>query len=118
MTGVPHVVTWFSICRQLLGRDIVFSCHNSVLFLCRDDVATKVPCRDQDGHDKRLGLQQAWPWARILCYDKVFLCCDRIWPWLEFLCHDRVFSCRDRVGLSEENLCRDRVLYVMTKFIF
>ena len=43
MTGVPCVVTWFSSCRQFLGRDIVFSCCDSALFLCHDDVAIEVP---------------------------------------------------------------------------
>ena len=49
MTGVPFVVigfpcvaTWFSGYRQLPGRDIVFLCRDSALFLCRDDVAEEV----------------------------------------------------------------------------
>ena len=41
-TGVPCVATWSSGCRQLLGCDIVFSCHDSALFLCCDDVVTEV----------------------------------------------------------------------------
>ena len=42
MIEVPCVATWFSGYRKLLGRDIVFSCRDSALFLYRDDVATEV----------------------------------------------------------------------------
>ena len=32
-----------SLCRrQLLGRDIVFPCYDSALFLCHDNVVTEV----------------------------------------------------------------------------
>ena len=40
--GFPYVATWFSSCRQLLGREIVFPCRDRALFLCRDDVKTEV----------------------------------------------------------------------------
>ena len=40
--GVPCVATWFTGFMQLLGHDRVFPCRDSVLFLCRDNVATKV----------------------------------------------------------------------------
>ena len=39
---VPCVATWFLGCRQLLGRDIVFSCRENALLLCRDDDTTEV----------------------------------------------------------------------------
>ena len=42
MIVVHCVATWFSGCRQLHGRDIAFSCCDDALFLCHDDVATKV----------------------------------------------------------------------------
>ena len=48
--GFPYVATWFSSCRQLLGRNIVFSCHNTAFFLYRD---RGFPCHERDGHDKR-----------------------------------------------------------------
>ena len=38
----PCVATWFLGRRQLLSRDIVFSCRDSALFLGRDDVAIEV----------------------------------------------------------------------------
>ena len=34
--GVPCVATWLSGLMQLLGRDIVFPCRDSVLLLYRD----------------------------------------------------------------------------------
>ena len=40
--GVHCVATWFSGYRQLHGREIAFSCPDDALFLCHDDVATKV----------------------------------------------------------------------------
>ena len=40
--GVPYVATWFSGCKQLLSRDIVFSCRDSALCLCRDNVTIEV----------------------------------------------------------------------------
>ena len=48
VTWVPCVTTWLSGLLQLLGRDIVFPCIDSVLLLCRDNVTTKmVMTRDQ-----------------------------------------------------------------------
>ena len=41
-TGVPCVATWFSYCKQLLSRDIVFPCRDRALLLYRDDVETEV----------------------------------------------------------------------------
>ena len=40
--GVPCVATWLSSLMQLLGRNIVFPCHDSVLLLCCDNVAIEV----------------------------------------------------------------------------
>ena len=93
----------------------------------------RFPCRDRDGHDKRLGvtpfmLQQIWPWQGFLCRDKafqvttefgqgqeflcrdrIFLCCDRVWPWIGFLCRDEVFLHRDRVWPRQGILGRDKL---------
>ena len=41
-TGVPCVATWLLGFMQLLGRDIVFPCRDSVLFLYHDNVVTEV----------------------------------------------------------------------------
>ena len=40
--GVPCVATWLSRLRQLLGRNVVFPCRDSVLLLCHDNVMTEV----------------------------------------------------------------------------
>ena len=40
--GVTSVVTWLSGLMQLLGRDIVFPCRNSVLLFYHDNVVTEV----------------------------------------------------------------------------
>ena len=37
---VSCVAIWLSGFMQLLGRDIVFPCRDSVLLFCRDNVAT------------------------------------------------------------------------------
>ena len=42
VTRVPCVTTWFSGFMQLLFRDIVLPCRDSVLLLCRDNVVTEV----------------------------------------------------------------------------
>ena len=101
-TGVPCVATWLLGLMQLLGHDIVFPCRDSVLILYRDNVTIEVPCRNQDGHDKRSGvatfvLQHVWPWQGILCSDWAFLCRDIVWSRPRVSCRDRVFLCCDRV---------------------
>ena len=63
--GVPCFATWFSNSRQLLGRDIVFSCCDSACFSVVTMSRQRFSCRDRDDHDKRLGvapfmLQHVW----------------------------------------------------------
>ena len=111
--GFPCVATWFSGCRQLLGRDIVLSCHDIALFLCCDDVATEVFLIAIETTTTRgQVMQQVWPWAGILCRDKVFLCRDIVWS------RPRVFMSRHSIFMSRHSLVKTKSFYVATKYFY
>ena len=113
----------------MLGRDIVFSCCDSALFLCRDYVTTEVSMSGPRRSRQKvrccilhvaigLALAKSFyvvieyffrdrvrPWAGILCCDKVFLSRDRAWSRPRVFMSRQIFFffCRDRVGQGEEN---------------
>ena len=97
----------------MLGRDIVLSCHDIALFLCHDDVATEVfLIATKTTTTRGQVMQQVWPWARILCLDKVFLCRDIVWS------RPGVSMSRQSIFVSRQSLVKTKSFYVMTKYFY
>ena len=120
-TGVPYVATWFSGCRQLLGRNIVFSCRDSACFSVVTMSQRRFSCRSRDSHDKlhpsccnMFGLGRDFSVATEFGQGYELLCRDRVWPWARILCCDKVFLCHDRVWsrlrvfMSQQNIFMSR----------
>ena len=96
----------------MLGRDIVFSCRDSALFLYRDDVSIEVSMsrsrrpRQEVRCCNRYGLGWGIYVATEFGQDQ------------ESLYRNKIFLCRDRVNQGEENLCRDKVFLCCDKIFF
>ena len=110
----------------MLDRNIVLSCRDIALFLCRD---RGFPCHDRDDNDKRSGNATGLTLGRVFMLrhslvnaesfhvtTEYFCVAIGFGKDQEFLCRDKIFLCHDRVGQGKENLCRDRGFCVMTEF--
>ena len=84
-------MTWFSCFMQLLYRDIVLPCHDSVFcFSVVTMSRQRFPCRDRDGHNKRSGVAIS-------------------------LALGRDFMSRQSVFMSRQSLVKTKSFYVATE---
>ena len=99
----------------MLGCDIAFSCQDSPVLLCRDDVATEVSMSRlrrprQEVRCRTLRVATCLVLVGFLCCDRVFLCRNRVWS------RPRILMSRQIIFVSQQSLVKTKSFHIVTKY--
>ena len=95
----------------MLGHDITLSCHDTALFLYRDDVAREVFLVAIETATKRgQVMQRVWPWVRnFMSRQSVFMSRHSLVKARSFYVMTEYFCVTTKFGQDQKNLCRDKI---------